>query len=901
MLWTHPHILLGLWLLPLVAGLLVYAQRKRAAAARQFASAGMVGRLMPPEAGWRPWGKGGLFLLGLACLIVAAARPRFGVYVEKVSQQGVDLVVLLDVSRSMTAEDVLPNRLQRARWDIESLLNRLVGDRVGLVVFAGKPVLKVPLTTDQGFFRMVLNEVGPHSAPRGGTLIGDGIRKCLDILPDQRDHDQVIVLITDGEDQQSYAEEAAQKAAERGVKIFTVGLGDAREGARIPVRTAREEKSFHYLKYEGQEVRSKLNEDLLKKIALTTGGAYIPAGTQLYDLGQIYTDHLAKLTRGQIHAEKRKRYRERFQWFVCLGLGLLLIEMLIPPYPRPNEDTPPAFTNHAAGGFARQAVAAILVLFPLAASAGAEPNVVEKVREGIGYFQKGNYSGAATAFHAAETARPDELRITFDRACALAASGDTDKAIELFQKAAVSRDPAIAVGSRYNLGNLAAAKAKQLFGKSPQDAPPQVRQDGTTLLLEAVGHYRDCLELDAEQADARHNLELIRLWLKQMEALWQERDRQKERQETSLLDFLAKLESRQRALREEAKPLVNETDSPKLRQALTRLATSQQELGEEIEPLKKKLAEAIGPAQAGAKANSALDLFNDLADQAHGAMTTAAERLTAVKTAEAVAAQAQAVEKLNQLYVGLVPFTQLLQRALTDEQALAERVEEVAKAEESQKQFDFASSAWEQKFFAGWSETLPAKAEQELSQMEAAPAPAATPGDEKAAEAAKHQCECVKRALKKAIEFGPEKLRKPAAEAATLLENQKPAEAVVQQKESLKLLQEIADLLPKQNQQDQNQQNDQQGSKQDDKQQDQKQNPDQNPDQQQEPKQEPNKQNQKPQPKAPQSQQPKKQDLSKQQAESVLRKVRERQQYRREMERQIQQFIVRPEAVEKDW
>ncbi len=183
MLWTHPHILLGLWLLPLVAGLLVYAERKRVAVARQFASAGMVGRLMPPGAGWRPWVKGGLFLLGLACLIVAAARPRFGVYVEKVSQQGVDLVVLLDVSRSMTAEDVLPSRLQRARLDIDSLLSRLVGDRAGLVVFAGKPVLKVQLTTDQGFFRMVLNEVGPHSAPRGGTLIGDGIRKCLDILP----------------------------------------------------------------------------------------------------------------------------------------------------------------------------------------------------------------------------------------------------------------------------------------------------------------------------------------------------------------------------------------------------------------------------------------------------------------------------------------------------------------------------------------------------------------------------------------------------------------------------------------------------------------------------------------------------------------------------------------------
>ena len=893
MVWTDPHILLGLWLLPLVAGLLVYAQRKRAAVARQFAEAGMVGRLMPAEAGWRPWVKGGLFLLGLACLIVAGARPRFGLYVEKVSRQGADLIVLLDVSRSMTAEDVLPNRLQRAKMDIGNLLDRLVGDRVGLVVFAGKPVLKVPLTTDQGFFRMVLDEVGPHSAPRGGTLIGDGVRKCLDLLPDQRNRDQAIVLITDGDDQQSYAEEAAQKAAERGVKIFTVGLGDAREGARIPVRDESKDQSVQYLEYEGQEVRSKLDEGLLQKIALTTGGAYIPAGTRVYDLGQIYTDHLAKLTRGQIHAEKRKRYREQFQLFVGLGLGLLLIEMWIARYPRPStRDQAPEGEHHLAGGLARRDLASLsllLLLLTLATPAMADPGVVDKVREGVILYQKGNYSGAATAFRAAETTRPDDLRITFDRACALAASGDVDKAVDLFQKAAVSRDPVIAVESRYNLGNLAAAKAQAMFGKTPQEATSEVRKEGTSLLLEAVGHYRDCLELAPEHANARHNLELIRLWIKHMEALWQERDRQKQQEETSLLDFLLRLDGRQRDLREESKLLATEPDSPKRRQALTTLETSQRELAEEIEPLKKKLAEAIQSSGASNQDNLALDHFAGLADQTHIAMTAAADRLKAAKPAEAVQSQAEAVEKLDQIYLGLVPFTQLLQRALKDEQALADRVDEVAKDEELQTSFDYATSAWEQRFFAQWSETLPAKAQQEMQQLEAAPA--STPGDEKTSEEAKRQCECVKQALKKAIEFGSEKLRKPAAEAAKLLADKKPAEAVVQQNESLKLLKEIADLLPKQNQPKQNQQNDNEGSKQDEKQQEQNQKQ-----QDQKPKDQKKSSDQ-----DQKSEQPKKQDPSKQQAEAALRKVRERQQYRRDMERHLQQYLVRPKAVEKDW
>jgi Ca-activated chloride channel family protein len=895
MYWTHPHILLGLWILPLVAGLLVYAQRKRAAAARRFAEAGMVGRLMPAAAGWRPWVKGSLLVLGLASLIVAGARPRFGVYLEEVSQQGADLVVLLDVSRSMTAEDVLPNRLGRAKSDIGDLLTRVVGDRVGLVVFAGKPVLKVPLTTDQGFFRMVLDEVGPHSAPRGGTLIGDGIRKCLDILPRQRDRDQAIVLITDGEDQQSYPEEAAKQAAERGVKIFAVGLGDARQGALVPVAQQAAGK-------KPEQHRSKLDEGLLKKIALMTGGAYIPAGTRVYDLGQIYAEHLAKLARGQIHAEKRKRYREQFQLFVALGLALLLIEMAIARYPRPSRQEPEPETvasahSHLAGGLARRAVPTIAILLTLASPAAADPGPAEKVREGIRYYHKGNYSGAATAFREAEEARPDDLRITFDRACALAASGDGEKAADLFQKTAVSRDPDIAAGSRYNLGNLAAAKGRAAFGKNPEDASPEVRQEGTNLLLEAVGHYRDCLELAPEHADARHNLELIRLWLKHMEALWRERDRQKEREETSLLDFLAMLDRRQRALRKDAAPLAVEPDSPKRRQALATIQTSQRELAEEIKPLKQKLAEAIQPKDAHGKANPALDHFTMLADRAHEAMTTAADRLAPNTAAKAAESQAEAVETLDQIYLGLVPFVPLLQRALKDEQELADQVEAVAADEKLQETFDFASSAWEQEFFARWSEALPVKAEHELKQREAAPPPAAKPDDEKAAEEAKNERERVKQALKKAIEFGPQKLRQPAAEAATLLRDKKPAEAAVQQKESLKLLQEIADLLPKQNQQDQNQQDDKNNkddkkdksdSQQNEKQQDQR--PQQN-----------DKKDKKPSPSKPKPQPSKQEDLSKQQAEAVFRKVRQRQQYRRDMERRLQQWIAIPDAVEKDW
>ncbi len=328
--WETPSILLALWLLPPVAGLLVYAHRKRKAAAARFADPVMGGRLMPPLGNSRRWVKGVILLIAIALWIVAAARPRFGTYFEEVSQRGVDIFVLLDVSRSMTARDVVPSRLDRAKSDIRDLLRRLVGDRAGLIAFAGRPTVKVPLTTDYGFFEMILDEVDTTSAPRGGSLIGDAIRKGVEAMPEVPGRDQVFVLITDGEDHESFPLDAARQAAERGIKIFAVGLGDAREGARVPSRQADQRP---YLTYEGEVVWSKLDESLLTDIALATGGAYIPAGTRAYDLGQVYEDHLAKLARGELQSGKQKRYREQFQGFACLGLIMLMVEMLIPSYP----------------------------------------------------------------------------------------------------------------------------------------------------------------------------------------------------------------------------------------------------------------------------------------------------------------------------------------------------------------------------------------------------------------------------------------------------------------------------------------------------------------------------------------------------------------------------------------
>ena len=327
----YPSTLLALWLLPVVGWVLVHAQRRRQRAAERFADSQMLGRLLPIRRSGRWWLRFAMILAGLCLLIVAAARPRFGVFYEEVTRRSADVFVLLDVSRSMLAADVPPSRLERAKSDIRDLLTKLGGDRVGLIAFAGAAVVRVPLTTDQQFFTMELDQTDSDSAPRGGSLIGDAIRKAMSSMERLQDRDRAIVLITDGEDHDSFPEKAAEDAAAENVRIFTVGLGDPKEGARVPGKTSDAKASSRaWTRHDGQEVWSTLDEDLLQKIALTTSGAYIPAKTQVYDLGQIYEDHLAGLTRGESSSARRKQYRDQYQWFALAGLLLLVGEMLIP-------------------------------------------------------------------------------------------------------------------------------------------------------------------------------------------------------------------------------------------------------------------------------------------------------------------------------------------------------------------------------------------------------------------------------------------------------------------------------------------------------------------------------------------------------------------------------------------
>ena len=308
---ANPWLLTLLWLVPVAGAIWLAAWHMRKRILDRFVSSVMRQKLCPPPRTHRFYWQWSLILIGLLLGIIAAARPQWGLRAETVMQHGRDLIIALDVSRSMLAQDVHPDRLQRSKADIQDLLRELRGDRAALIAFRGKATLLCPLTTDYAYLEQALDDISPESAPRGETDIGDAITKSLEAFESDAGAYQAIILISDGEDLAGNCTAAAENARKKGIVIFTVGLGDP-QGAKIPST----ERANEFMTYQGKDVVSKLQHETLKSIAAITGGAYVPVGTANVKLGKLYHDHLSKLSTRDIAESIRRRYIERYQWFL---------------------------------------------------------------------------------------------------------------------------------------------------------------------------------------------------------------------------------------------------------------------------------------------------------------------------------------------------------------------------------------------------------------------------------------------------------------------------------------------------------------------------------------------------------------------------------------------------------
>jgi Ca-activated chloride channel family protein len=815
LVFDHPAWLLLLWLVLPIGAALGFAEQRRRAAALDFAEAPMAARLLPPRAPGRVVGRGACALLAFAALVVAAAGPRFGVFYEPVTERGADLVVLLDVSKSMLSEDVAPNRLERAKSDVRDLVSRVVGHRLGLVAFAGKAVVACPLTTDRAFFKSVLDPLGPRSAPRGGTAIGDALRVGLATLPPQHDRDQALLLITDGEDQDSYPLEAAAVAAERGVKIFTVGLGDPTEGARVPVESEQGGRSF--LKHDGQEVWSKMQESLLTELATKTGGAYVPARTRAYDLGEIYEKHLADLATGAIREERRKRLFPQFQLFLALGLAFSLGELLIAP-PRRRA----------------LALSAALALVAFAAPDARAGDASSDVKTGLALLDQGKVEEALARLDAAVATAPGDARVLYDRGLVKERKLDFDGARADYLAAAAAADVVVARKAQFNLGALAVRRAQAALGDQPEEAEPEKRKDAVARVEEAIRHFRTCLEAEPADAAARQRIESLRVWLKGMQELWAKRDHEKERAKRNALQDLEWLFEQEAAVRAAARALANEADSPLRRAAVEALAARQRDLKDEVPPLQKKLVDEVQKMLGGAAAPSAgggappnapdpkqvekiVQSLVQAAESSGQAMAKAATALDAARFDEADAQGKEAQLPLDQLWLSLSSTEATLARGVKLARDVVARNEPLvpstdaaapaaAPPDEATTRAAAPRLAESDERLAQTAEVLGPKAQQQLEALEKQPPPAAPPPapapnpppdpNGPPAPPAPPDPELLKKALARTVEVAPQ-VADLARAAQKALATPDFAASLTSEKEALALLEELEKLFPK--------------------------------------------------------------------------------------------------------
>ena len=320
-----PHLLWLYAVVPLIPLLLLWSHVRRKRDLERFASAVLAKKLTPTiSRAWRI-NKTIALLLFVVFAVFALARPRFGVRMEMVERRGVDIMVALDVSHSMLARDIAPNRIERARHEIGRFIDMLRGDRFGLVLFAGESFVQCPLTLDYGAARMFLDAVGTDWIGLQGTDIGGAIRLASQAFRTQERKHKVLIIVSDGEEHDGDALAAAREAAAEGIRIFTIGIGSP-DGVPIPVGQGA---TVTYLRdQEGNLALTRLNPLLLEQIALAGNGTYYHAGAHLH-LGAIYNE-IAAMEKRDLGMNLMTRYRERYQLFLLAALVFLLLEFFFP-------------------------------------------------------------------------------------------------------------------------------------------------------------------------------------------------------------------------------------------------------------------------------------------------------------------------------------------------------------------------------------------------------------------------------------------------------------------------------------------------------------------------------------------------------------------------------------------
>ena len=323
----NPQYLYWLLIIPVLVAVYVLIRLWNKRQFGRFANVKLRGYLVPMFSSARANTKFVIFNLIIALLIIGAANLQSGSKMEKVKREGIDLFLCVDISNSMHAEDIAPNRLERSKQAINKLISKLGGDRIGIIVFAGNAYVQLPITTDYSAAKMFLSTVDTDLIPTQGTEVGRAIELAIKSFGED-EHNKAIVIISDGEDHENGdAVKAAQEAAKRGIKIYTIGMG-LDEGAPIPLYNKYGKKTGYKKDKDGNIIITKLDDNILRQIAEIGDGLYVRASNSNVGLDKIYED-INKTEKSEIESNVFTDYEDQFQWFVGAAILLLIIEILL--------------------------------------------------------------------------------------------------------------------------------------------------------------------------------------------------------------------------------------------------------------------------------------------------------------------------------------------------------------------------------------------------------------------------------------------------------------------------------------------------------------------------------------------------------------------------------------------
>ena len=521
-----PIFLYLLLLIPVLFVIRLMAIRQRRKKLRKFGDPVLLKELMPDVSRFRPSVKFWLALAALALLIVMLARPQMGTKISHEKRHGIETIITMDISNSMLAEDVVPSRLDKSKMLVENMVDHFNNDKIGLIVFAGDAFVQLPITSDYVSAKMFMQNIDPSLIATQGTDIAQAITMAMNSFTQDDKVGRAIIVITDGEDHEGGATEAAQAAKKKGMRVFVLGVGDPK-GAPIPTGDGG-----YLTDNTGQTVMSALNEDMCRQIAQAGGGAYIHVDNTNVAQNKL-NDELTKLQKGDITSTIYSEYDEQFQAFAILALLLLIIEICI------FESKNPMLRNVRLFKKRETAVKAIVtfLLLSVGTSVFAQADR-QSIRQGNRLFHQQEFAKSEVEYRKAIAANANNAQAVYNLGCALMAQQKDSAAVAQFQNAGkLEKGKFRKAKSYHNIGVI--CQRHQMYG-------------------EAIEAYKEALRNNPADNETRYNLALCKLQQKkEQDKNSKEQQQQDKQQQDNNKDQQKQQPPKEQMSKENAEQLLN--------------------------------------------------------------------------------------------------------------------------------------------------------------------------------------------------------------------------------------------------------------------------------------------------------------------------------------------------------